>query len=256
MKPRYEKQIVKMQVFKRKGLGYFPHFHNHVEFMYITSGKCLSYIDGEKVVLNEDEMLILFPNQLHLHTNEFEHEGIMMIFPSEMAKKYNDYFYSFLPENNVIKGDKSFKNLLEVFIEDFDNASDEVRTGYVLTIMTKLFEKLSLVKVSSDKSHIIKSVINYMREHFKEDLKLEKVAADLNMSKFYLSHIFSGKIDISFKDYMHTLRVDEARKLLEETNLSVPEISERCGFNALRTFNRAFKKITTLSPTEYRKNNT
>ena len=79
------------------------------------------------------------------------------------------------------------------------------------------------------------------------------MAKELNINKYYLSHIFSEKINISFPDFINSLRVEEAMKLLNETKLSVTQVCEASGFSNPRTFNRAFKKANGQSPREYRK---
>ena len=64
--------------------------------------------------------------------------------------------------------------------------------------------------------------------------------------------MMSAKLRMGFNDYINSLRVSNACKLLRKTDLSITEISERVGFNTLRTFNRAFSKQMGMTPREYR----
>ena len=75
----------------------------------------------------------------------------------------------------------------------------------------------------------------------------------LHLNKYYVSHLFSQKLGISFHDYINSLRVSEACRLLLNTEKSITQISEGVGFNTLRTFNRAFTKQLGISPSQYRK---
>lgn len=255
MKPFFETKDSKITLFQRvNNIGFNPHFHNYIELVYLTKGKCTYTLDGESGIINEKEFFIAFPNQVHSYTNEFEHEGYVIIFSPDIVKKYKDSFYSFIPKKAVGNTDESFEKLLCLYAEEFKSASEDVKNGYLCALLPKVFEMLSLEKQKDDKTNVLKSVIKYCKENYKEDVSLERVAEGLNISKYYLSHIFSDRINISFKDYINSLRVEEAEKLLEETDMSVAEISEICGFNTTRTFNRAFKKINDESPTNYRKN--
>ncbi len=254
MKPFFETKDSKITLFKRENnIGFSPHFHNYIELVYLTKGKCPYTLDGESGIIKEKEFFIAFPNQVHSYTNEFEHEGYVIIFSPDIVKKYKDSFYSFIPENAVEKPDEGFEKLLCLYAEEFKSSSEDVKNGYLSAVLPKVFEKLSLAKVKEDRTNVLKSGIRYLKENFKENISLESVAKELNISKFYLSHILSDKINISFKDYINSLRIEEAERLLEETNFPVTEISELCGFNTARTFNRAFKKAKGISPAKYRK---
>ena len=68
------------------------------------------------------------------------------------------------------------------------------------------------------------------------------MASRLHLSKFYISHLFSQKLHLSYSDYIRSLRISEACRLLTETSLGITEISYQVGFPTPRTFNRAFLK--------------
>jgi AraC-like DNA-binding protein len=76
---------------------------------------------------------------------------------------------------------------------------------------------------------------------------------ELHLSKYYISHLFGDKLGIRFNDYINSLRISEACRLLRTSTLSVTEISDASGFGTLRTFNRAFMKQMGMSPSEYRR---
>ncbi len=254
MKPFFEPQHEKVFIDRRKWyLEFKPHFHRHIELAYLKSGHSNVTVDGETYLLSSGEFFLSFPNQIHSYSGRAEQEKIMMLISPDIVRNYRHTFYNFLPENNICKIDKNLEMLLEMFLEEFKTASDEVRAGYTQAIIAKALAKLTLVPVKDDRSNVLKSVIRYCRDNFKEKITLEQVANELNISKFYLSHIFADKINISFTDYINSLRVEEAIELLEDSSLSSSEIADKCGFNTVRTFNRAFKKCNNMTPREYRK---
>lgn len=98
------------------------------------------------------------------------------------------------------------------------------------------------------------AVTAYIDTHFgNPELCLASVAAHFKLSEGYLSQMFKKTYGTNFSTYVETVRVDKAKDFLMNTNLSVSEISELVGYLAQNTFGRAFKRVTGLSPSEYRK---
>ncbi|GIO84784.1 hypothetical protein J25TS5_17160 [Paenibacillus faecis] len=98
----------------------------------------------------------------------------------------------------------------------------------------------------------INRVIHYVLEHFDEDISLQAMAQRVNMDENYLSGLFKKKTGQTFIGYLQQVRVQEAKGYLEQTDLTVAEIGERCGFANPSYFFKIFKRWTGLRPSEYR----
>ena len=83
---------------------------------------------------------------------------------------------------------------------------------------------------------------------------MDSVAERLQVSRSCVSHIFSDRIGVNFREYINSLRISEAEELLRNRSYSVTEVANRAGFPTIRTFNRAFQKKHGISPGQYRKN--
>jgi AraC-like DNA-binding protein/ligand-binding sensor protein len=92
----------------------------------------------------------------------------------------------------------------------------------------------------------------FIQEHQTEDLALGDVARAVNTSTFYFCKMFKKFTGLNFTAYLSRLRIEKAKNLLLNPNLRVSEIAYEIGFQSLTHFNRVFKKINGLSPTEYR----
>lgn len=96
-------------------------------------------------------------------------------------------------------------------------------------------------------------VVQYVMEHFQEPLTLELLAQELHTNKYYISHIFSNRIQINFRQYLNLIRLEYAIQLMKTTSAPLTDISLEAGFSSQRSFNRAFTQIMGISPRDYRK---
>lgn len=92
----------------------------------------------------------------------------------------------------------------------------------------------------------------YIQDRQSEDLSLTEVARAVNASTFYFCKIFKKTTGINFTDYVSRVRIERAKNLCLNPNLRISEIAFEVGFQSLTHFNRVFKKITGMSPSNYR----
>jgi AraC-like DNA-binding protein len=224
----------------------------------MLKGKGEAIIDGKKYDLEKGDVLTVFPNQLHEYRNSENEEFFITIFRPEILPEYKDIFYNKVPVNNVYKGgDKLLFDIVETLPEIYhgnDTNREYMYRGLLLAFFAKLFSKYELTKTKSADLSVVKSILNYCNENYKENINLESIANHLHISKYYISHLLNDKLGISFNDYLNSLRIADAASLLELGECDISEIAGSCGFNTLRTFNRAFRSVQGMSPSEYRKN--
>ncbi len=99
---------------------------------------------------------------------------------------------------------------------------------------------------------IIARAKEYIHAHQSEDLSLAQVARAVNTSKYYFCKLFKKTTSINFTDYVSRVRIEKAKNLALNPNLRISEIAFEVGFQSLTHFNRVFKRITGMSPTQYR----
>ena len=92
----------------------------------------------------------------------------------------------------------------------------------------------------------------FIEDHQAEDLSLTDVARAVNASTFYFCKVFKKSTGINFTDYVSRVRIEKAKNLALNPNLRISEIAFEIGFQSLTHFNRVFKRITGMSPTQYR----
>lgn len=95
---------------------------------------------------------------------------------------------------------------------------------------------------------------NYIQENFQKDLSLDEVSRQLNLSPYYFSKLFKEETGSNFVEYVTNLRIEKAKELLVQENLSMKEICAEVGYSDPNYFSRIFKKCVGVTPTEYREN--
>ena len=97
-------------------------------------------------------------------------------------------------------------------------------------------------------------IATYIEENLDKDLSLTYLSDVFKKSPSYLSGLFKSENDIGLAEYINLARINEAKRLLEETDIPVNVISAKVGFLSYSSFSRVFKKIVGVSASEYHKN--
>lgn len=99
---------------------------------------------------------------------------------------------------------------------------------------------------------VVIKAMQYMDEHFREDLSLETVAGQVFISPGYLSTLFKQELQKNFVDTLHEIRVARAKEILRQTRVKVYEVAANVGYHDEKYFSQIFKKITGMTPNQYR----
>lgn len=100
---------------------------------------------------------------------------------------------------------------------------------------------------------LIKQVIDYIEEHYMDDVGIGLIAAQLNVTANYLSTLFQKKTGVMFVKYLTNIRMLKAKELLLNTNLQVKQIAEMVGYYSTRHFTKLFTEAFGIYPSDYRK---
>lgn len=110
-----------------------------------------------------------------------------------------------------------------------------------------------LVQKQTAEPPLIIRAKQFIDERYNEDLSLEQVAKSVHTSTFYFCKLFKKMTGENFTDYLSRVRIAKAKNLLLNPDLRIGEIAYEVGFQSLTHFNRVFKKVLGVAPTEYRK---
>ena len=235
------------------------HLHIHIELFYLLEGKMRAYIDSAEYTVEPGDILIAFPNQVHRFEAVEEEKYLLFIIHPDMMPELSSAFSGLMPASALVKHAPESDALLALLqqmrraADDQSPYRDVTLKGLLLTFFGQLLSGMPLTEPRAEDSTAIRDIVDYCATNFTGDLSLEALEDALHLSRYYISHLFSHKLKIRFNDYVNSLRVSEACRLLRNTSLSMTDIGNRVGFNTLRTFNRSFAKQMGQTPSEYRR---
>lgn len=257
--------------------GTILHDHAFLELTYITRGTVEHTLDGQMTELHEGDYLIVDYGSRHFYRCRSE-------------SGYDNIDCLFLPEivDPVLKGTKSLRSLLEhyllhfnmqVFVQnparmvfhDYDGRiyelirrlrREELERGagyiefmrcYLIEILLHTMRQLDDAQAASAGNDVCGFIKEYVKEHYMEPLTLQALAKRLNYSLPYLSKKFKDDMGVSFVVYLQNYRVMEGCRLLSGSNRTFAEITEMVGYHDVKFFSELIKRVTGLSPRNFRR---
>lgn len=255
-----------------------PEKHSYWEMVYVDKGRVLANTGGNICTLEEGQAIFHGPGELHAHVSNKEVANNMLVV-SFSSKSKNAQFFS----GKVFTLDKTEKMLLSLFIDEAKNAlghitgdfydkrsldfseeefgASQLMKFHFTELLIKLYRRSTPEKQKDRQTayklhgtdETLDAVIEYLKEHIYTDITLADICNTFYVRKSRLSVIFkeyTGKSPIS---YFKWLKIEQAKKLLREENLSVSQITDMLGYSGIHNFTRSFKSCTGFSPTGYKK---
>ena len=122
----------------------------------------------------------------------------------------------------------------------------------IATMLTKYIMLENMFKPSTGKN--IETVISFIENNLQENLTVEFISKNVNMSKSVIYKGFHECFGCTLKEYVNNKRIEKAIELLEKTELSIEEIAQKTGYSSSAYFASIFKKVKGISPLKYKKN--
>lgn len=238
------------------------HLHRELELVLYRAGETVAAADSRRYNLKPGDLFLTFPNQIHSYETAVKEDYSIMILKPDLIPELSDELELSVPESAVVAGgafDQRINALFDAIVaicrqpEEAVSYRTEKLHGYLLALFAEILSGMKLIGVPQDDSGALRSIIFYCTRHYMGDLSLSVLSDKLGLNRYYISHLFSQKLGMRFNDYVNSLRISEACRMLLNSDDSVTDICFHVGFGTLRTFNRAFIKHTGRTPSDYRK---
>lgn len=110
------------------------------------------------------------------------------------------------------------------------------------------------INLEETKDQNLKLILNYMHNNYSDfELTISKVSKNIQLSESKISKIVKNNFQLTFPQFLNTIRISKAKKLLDKTSDKIIDIAFNVGYNSIDNFNKTFKKINNITPSEFRK---
>lgn len=237
----------------------FPlHLHEMVELIVVIRGSCTIQLSGETYDLVPGDAAVAFPLTPHSFDRlDADTLGFTAIFSADSIGEFSAVFRNMLPDSPVIRNEYTAEDVRfavdRLMALHPDGMESPMRLAYLHLILSHMLSGMSFRPASDWHERSMGSrVARYVYDHACEQITVASVAKDLSISESHLSHLFARQFQMNFRHYINAIRIDKATQLMHDPNLTLTQISDRCGFDNLRTFRRAFVRETGMLPAAYR----
>ncbi len=247
------------------------HWHPELEYIYVESGQAICFVGEDRIVIHSGTALLI--NSKAIHRFEAKESTVIpnvvyspFLLASEGSLIYKEYIYPFIADGpNSILLDKTvpwqntcIQFMMNVF--DFQKQNDsEINT---VVNLLEFWNEISrhwrserpTERVTSDRETQarLQIMMQFIQEHYRENIRLEDIAATVHIGKSTALQIFHQGIYQSPIAYLIRYRLKQAAILLTSTRKTIASIAEDTGFESSAYFCRKFKELYCTTPTVYR----
>lgn len=140
---------------------------------------------------------------------------------------------------------------LELY-EVIHQLADDTGFQEKISIVRKIIAAARTTQREKVYSPAVQDILSHVEDSYDEDISLKQLSEDLHINVMYLGQLFKKEVGMSLSKYLNNYRIEQAKKLLTETNLAVAEIGFKVGYQNQAYFYRVFKSSENKSPKEYR----
>lgn len=249
------------------------HYHSHYELLYISSGtRTLKINNALTYTLNSHNIALLRPNIVHQTlSSETPNQTRILINISEklLNELTNNFSENIVSCFNtpVISFDNYHSGILNYLFTELLDSKDsllydetvKINLSKILLLLSKLYHNSTFdddtLFANSNARVLVDYSAKFIQENYASNITIADLAEKLFISETYLERIFKKIMGTTPYNYLLSIRMINAKRLLQSRRMSVSDIATACGFNSLMAFSRAFKKIQNCSPKEYQKIN-
>lgn len=246
------------------------HWHEDIEYLYITDGTLDYSINGKRLKLTAGEGIIV--NSKRIHSNQsirgqFSRFNYVIIHPSYLCassyieKKYvdpvicSDSFDFILLHKNDWTGE-IIDTMNQLFEGDSDDGRElgiiEATFHTVRVLFNHLKPKSTFDQNSSIYVNTFKTMLTFINGHYSEKITLDEIAESGNVGKTLCAKIFKIFTSKTPGEYLIHYRINKSLDLLTAGSLKITDIAYRCGFNSASHYTKIFKDIVKCTPNKYR----
>lgn len=243
------------------------HFHDAYEIYYMNEGNRDYFIQDRTYPVEQNNLVLIKPYDIHktMDTGVY-HSRLLISFVkdflpfSELSDLVNVCFSS----STVMSFEPSTHQIIESILRRMVLEASGEQPFYEIRLQSLLIELL--VEIARYRQSNIKAdakiapahekifdIIQFLKSDYSSPITLELLSTRFFISPYYLTRIFKKATGFTVFEYLQSVRIIEAQRLLKETDKKILDISQSVGFSNVSNFGKVFKQLTGTSPLAYRK---
>ena len=247
--------------------------HDFWELCYVKKGEIVLELENKRHTIGERQLFLIPPNAYHSYTPKNKDSRAFVV----CFESFSDILYSissvlftldddhvYLLDKMIYEAEHTFKtnddDLLEVIASPNFGGKQAIilLLEYLMISLTRQLSidehsKLVLLRDKHFYLDFVKLIIAFLRENVREKLTLNDICKKMNCSRSFACRVFKEQTGDTLFSYFNKLKIEEAKNMLLETDMSISDISYSLGFEELKYFDYLFKKHVGDTPNSYRK---
>lgn len=246
-----------------QGVRITPHWHINIELLYVQRGTISVQIENRTIIANRGEIVVINSNCVHtISSLTPESFYFCLIIDYNFCKKLG--FDTVNSRFKSLSDDLEMKNIFQLIINEGTLQKQYYKKAIRALCHTMLIllhrNQLSECLVEEDDDlftyenvGLVKKIIDYVQDHSDCTVSLDDLATHTAISKFHMCRVFKEITCITINHYITQVRLEKAKELLLEDEMSIADIAEACGFQSLSYFTKTYKKHYGHSPSQAKK---
>lgn len=253
-----------------------PHWHKEIEILFIKEGVVNLAVNDKPMQLSEGDILIVNGGDIHYILQSPGSERLVYQFDISLFNELillnedEESLSSLLSkikkcskEWEVSTREKIAKLLTDLYIEEVKKEKGYTYAikGIMYNLISSLYREVPREDKENKLEHEINSkeilekldcIFKYVEKNYKHPIKLEEISYEVGFSVYYFTKFFKKNTGKTFITFLNEYRIEKAKWILLNNDITVPELVEEVGFGSVKTFYKVFKQKMNVSPTEFK----
>lgn len=251
-------------------LGYNSHYHDGHELIYIISGEVEVSVSDKTFRATQGSLLVFSRFEEHsVRVLSPQYRRYTLLISSEISRGSDNYALSSILVNrsqgfeHIVDCGRSHEKIRLLFAAMYNELKQQkpmcsqIADSFLMILLSEIYRiaPQRFLVGENKNSEMVRRIQNRFERDCSADVTLPELASEFHVSPSQLSHVFKSITGYSPIDYLISCRLSAAKTLLAESEKSIKEIVDTCGFSDESNFSRTFKNKTGMTPSEFRRQN-